>query len=176
MFKIDPGRKRYDCYKNEADCREIINWLAARGPREWHAAVDIWNWDYGHDVLALIAEQTTCDRATAQLIFSRADAAYYVTDAESFARGKKESGSVFNMVLDMLARWRTGFYTEANYVLPEDDYNYWPNMVIDYQLAVIDKWARDPALMLPRDFMRLRSGGRIDSYRFLATMPESMQP
>lgn len=176
MFRLDPHRKRYDCWKGEKARREIVDWLAARGPREWHAAAEIWNWDGGVDILAMILEQPECGRATAQLVFSRAEASYYVSAPDTFAQGKEDPGSVFNMILDMLARWRDGFYTVGNYALPSDDYDNWPNIVIDYQLAVIEKWDRDPALMLPRDFMRLAPGGRIDFDGIQATMPNSMQP
>ena len=159
-FLVAPGRKQYHCHMEPARRDTVIRWLAAGGPREWHIAADIWNWDSGHDILALISEQPECDGSTAQLIYARAEASYYVTDPEAFAKGKSDSGSVFNLVLDMLARWRSGFYTSRKFRLPEDDTNTWANVVLSYQLEVIDRWNRDPELMLPRDFIFLPYGER----------------
>jgi hypothetical protein len=79
-FRIAPGRQPYTCYKPKANKDAILRWLAAHGPQEWHVAADIWNWDGGHDVLALIMEQPECDRATCQMIFGRSEAHDDLTD------------------------------------------------------------------------------------------------
>jgi hypothetical protein len=177
-FRITPGRQPYTCYKPKADKDAIIRWLAAHGPQEWHVAADIWNWDGGHDVLALIMEQPECDRATCQMIFGRSEAYDHLTDPDRFRKANADPGGVFSMIRDMLTRWRQGFYTNANFALPEDDLRGWTNSVLHYQLAVIDHHNRSPDLMLPKDFIFLGYGQRIDQnfYWDRDLIPEELKP
>ena len=123
-------------------------------------------------------EQPECDRATCQMIFSRSEADDYLTDQERFRKAKADPKGVFAMIQDMLARWRTGFYTVGKFALPEDDLRGWANGVLRYQLAVIDHWNRDPELMLPQDFIYLGYGDRVDKnyYWDRKLVPEELQP
>jgi hypothetical protein len=43
----------------------LLVWLEAHGPDEWHQVAIDWNWDAGVEILAWIAAQPGCDRATA---------------------------------------------------------------------------------------------------------------
>jgi Domain of unknown function (DUF4274) len=177
-FVVAPGRKTYQCWKPKEHKDAIIRWLDAHGPREWHVAADIWNWDGGHDILALIMEQPQCDRATCQMIFARSEADDYLTSPDRFHKARNDPGSVLNMILDMLTRWRNGFYMIGQFALPEGDLSAWANLVIRYQLAVIDHWNRDPELMLPQDFMSLGYGDRVDPnyYWDRRLIPGELQP
>jgi len=47
----------------------MLEWLASKGPSEWHGVADAWHWEKGVWPLAWIIQQPDCDAATAALIY-----------------------------------------------------------------------------------------------------------
>ena len=51
----------------------VIEWLARKGPREWHGVAAHWNWDQGVEPLLWVLEQPDCDKGTALSVFWACD-------------------------------------------------------------------------------------------------------
>lgn len=93
----------------------VFDYLAERGPELWHAVADDWNWDNGLWILEWIIRQPDCERATAQLIFWRAEPEWFLPfggkeDWESRVNNSRELYELVKVIVD---RWNSGSYTRS---------------------------------------------------------------
>lgn len=95
----------------------LVDWLSARGSDEWHQVAIDWNWDAGVDVLAWIAAQPDCDRATAQALIVLGGADYYLRfpDRATLVAEQPVNLEVFDLLVPIIARWNAGGYTRSEF-------------------------------------------------------------
>ena len=93
----------------------LVAWLKTRSPDDWHQVAIDWNWDAGLDVLAWIASQPECDRATAQHLILNGGADYFVRFADRDALMAQAPWNVepFDLLLPTITRWNAGFYQRS---------------------------------------------------------------
>lgn len=92
--------------------RTLVDWLKAHGPDDWHQVAIDWNWDAGVAVMAWIAAQPDCDRATAQDIIVKGGADYYLRFADRADLMAREAVNIeaFDLLVPIIARWNAGGY------------------------------------------------------------------
>ena len=101
---------------------ELIEWLATRGPREWHICAADWNWDKGLGPLVWILRQPGCDRGTAICIFARGEPGIFEKYESLEALRAKEGyyPEQAEMLIELCERWAAGRYADYRFD-PEDD-------------------------------------------------------
>jgi hypothetical protein len=171
-FVFNPDRFVFEDYWRRDDKQIMVDWLSAVGPDHWHAFVDLYNWDGGIDLLASVTEQPECDRATVQLIFLRSEASYHLLDREKFEAATAKPGTTFQLILAMLRRWRSGFYTRAELGLDEHARKHWPTATGHYQELARTKWEGDHDLLLPNDFLTAAEGRLPNSVSVFDQLPQ----
>ncbi len=95
--------------------RVLLDWLKRHGPDDWHQVSIDWNWDAGVQILAWIAAQPECDRATAQNLLVIGGADYYLRFADRAALLAAEPYNLepFDLIMPIVARWNTGGYERS---------------------------------------------------------------
>jgi hypothetical protein len=100
---------------------ELIEWLAGKGPREWHICAADWNWDKGLGPLPWILRQPGCDRGTAICIFARGEPGIF-EKYESIEELRAKEGYYpmqAEMLIELCERWAAGQYSSYRFD-PED--------------------------------------------------------
>lgn len=93
----------------------LLKWLETHGPDDWHQVAIDWNWDAGTEILEWIAAQPQCDRATAQDMAINSDITYHLRypDRAALMADAPYNVEGFDLVLPIIERWNTGFYTRS---------------------------------------------------------------
>jgi hypothetical protein len=93
----------------------LLAWLKRHGPDDWHQVSIDWNWDAGVQILAWIAAQSECDRATAQNLIVIGGADYYLRFADRAALLAAEPYNLeaFDLIMPIIARWNAGGYDRS---------------------------------------------------------------
>lgn len=100
----------YSCLREKT-----LEWLAERGPDDWHRLVMNLNWDHGSHSPRWIISQDACDAGTAQHIFWLAQPDYYTDDAlKRRDEGKYFEPEIYEMLLEIARRWKAGAYKTWN--------------------------------------------------------------
>jgi len=101
----------------------LVTWLKTHSPADWHQVAIDWNWDAGLDVLAWIASQPECDRATAQHLILNGGADYFVRFADRDAVMAQAPYNVepFDLLLPTITRWNAGFYHRSEIASSDPD-------------------------------------------------------
>jgi hypothetical protein len=81
---------------------------AITNPVEYHLIAANYNWDDGPEVLTWIVTSSLCDRATAQLIFWRAQPSFY-TRFTSVEAADYEA-AVYTLLRTIMQQWEAGAY------------------------------------------------------------------
>lgn len=94
------------------DGADLLAWLKARGPDDWHRCACTWNWDQPYDVIRWIIRQPDCDAGTAVTLFARGQPgswSQYKSVAEIEA---KEGWAMENVrfLIEICERWEKGQY------------------------------------------------------------------
>lgn len=99
------------------------HWLRTVGPAKWHAAADVWNWDYGTAPLRWIVAQPTCERATALMIF-------YAGEPD---HTRKEPTDEDELLALIRHRWQTSGFADGviSFVLPRSIARLSPDRLAD---------------------------------------------
>ncbi len=90
--------------------RQIFD--AIDNPLELHFIADNYNWDDGAEVLNWIIESPLCDKATAMMIFWRAQPDYctnFATKEEA-----EYDGDIWELLQNIMRNMEQGFYTHAH--------------------------------------------------------------
>ncbi|MBN6151955.1 DUF4274 domain-containing protein [Xanthomonas sp. AmX2] len=103
--------------------RTLRRWLQAHGPDDWHQVAMDWNWDAGIDILAWIAAQPDCDRATAQHLIIGCGPHYYLRFPNRGAVLVDAPYSIepFDLLFRTAERWNSGFYARSQIATSEPD-------------------------------------------------------
>jgi hypothetical protein len=129
-------------FEGRAPDRAVFD--AITNPVEYHLIAANYNWDDGPEVLTWIVTSPLCDRATAQLLFWRAQPAFY-TQFTSAEEAEYEA-EVYILLRTIIQQWEAGAYTGSliaydprTDALAEDINYHYPQ----------EKWAIPPYLKQP---------------------------
>jgi hypothetical protein len=150
--------------------RTLVTWLEAHGPDDWHQVAIDWNWDAGLDVLAWIAAQADCDRATAQHLILNGGVDYFVGFATRDALMADAPYNVdpYDLLVPTIERWNAGFYVRSE--IATDAPETLALKERDYRLAEAARagaalpWQLDGSVFRPL-------AGRVFSYRYAEGWP-----
>lgn len=81
-------------------------------PLELHFVADNYNWDDGEEVLNWIINSPLCDKATAMMIFWRAQPDFYTERATKEDAGIEEE--TWELLQNIMRNMEQGFYTHAH--------------------------------------------------------------
>jgi len=154
----------------QAHEQTLVAWLKTHSPDDWHQVAIDWNWDAGLDVLAWIAAQPECDRATAQHLILNGGADYFVRFADRDALMKQAPYNVepFDLLLPVITRWNAGCYHRSE--IASSDPGELARKEHDYRLAEAECDGRPlPWKLDERAFQPL--AGREFSYRYAEGWP-----
>lgn len=151
----------------------LIEWMARRGPDDWHRVALSYNWDNGLSPLEWIVTRPTCDRATALVVFwmTEPDARLgYASPSDAKADHAESEWRLVKLIAD---RWRAGAYARSEIALDPTDYMGWP----------LDEWRRLEAKHSRRTFttsddMHRATSGRtvLDGEDFQEGYPRELWP
>jgi hypothetical protein len=143
----------------------FVEWLETRGPDEWHGFVSEWNWDYGSRIVMSVLRQESCDRATAILAFFRNGSDDVFTDKKTYdIYHTPERNERVRFGLEVLGRWRTGFYFRSEIMLNEKDQRYVRDSRHRFDLNTERFEFPDLVWKLPTDFIPTETGRIVPGY------------
>jgi len=159
----------------EAHEQALVNWLETHSPEDWHQVAIDWNWDAGLDILAWIASQPDCDRATAQHLIVNGGADYFVSFADRDALMAQAPYNLepFDLLQSTIARWNAGAYRRSE--IASTDPDDLAQKERRYRQAEADAIGSGQALPWQLDeqvFQRL--AGRVFSYKYAEGWPPAV--
>jgi len=151
----------------------LLEWLAARGPDEWHRVACSWNWDAGYRVLNWIVDQSACDKGTAVQLFWLGSPDYFLQFRNRAEVQAKAGWSLDNwdFLVKVLTHWNAGRYKTALFATTED---------IDRMAAAfghVESHADPKSLpwVVPADMRRDVVGRKLDWSGYAEGYPPALQ-
>lgn len=98
----------------------LIDWMSRRNSSDWHRVASSFNWDVGMEPLLWIAEQPTCEKATALHMFWYScpdNTLRYETLEQAEA---SYCGNDFRLTKRIADNWSAGRYSNANIAFDQD--------------------------------------------------------
>ena len=93
--------------------QQLVDWLKARQPDDWHRVALSWNWDNPTDILMWIAAQQSCDRATAQMMFHQASPDHLLTFSSSELARASGYAHTHELCTLIARNWNAAHYTRS---------------------------------------------------------------
>ncbi len=116
------------------DYDQLMPWLQAHGPDEWHGCAASWNYDSGDATMAWICMQPDCDMATAQDVYWKCNGdAHFETDRILTTDDPGVFDPGFKLARFIAQRWSAGGYTRAKIRRQKRDFAFIESMYSGYQ-------------------------------------------
>lgn len=102
---------------------DLVEWLKDKSPADWHEIAFNYNTDHSLAPLVWIAQQPSCDRATAMCIFQKGSPIDF--DRRAWNPDENEKVREISDLLDMIAQnLRSGFYTRQEFACDMSRWSY----------------------------------------------------
>lgn len=149
----------------------LINWMKKRDSGDWHRVASTYNWDFGVEPLLWIANQPTCEKATALHMFW-----YSCPDNtlryESLEQAESSyCGNDFRLTKLIADNWSAGRYTNARIAFGHD------SMMLSFEnWSEVASQTDNPPFVVPLEMHSPIKGEILSTDGFQEGFPKEIWP
>jgi len=142
------------------DIDEMIKWLEAHGPDEWHRVANSWNFDNDDRVLNWIVDNPKCDKATALDIFwlCAPDYSLGFKDRDAIMAQAAYNVVAYDLSTKIVNNWQAGRYKTALFATEQVS----PDYVAGYESQEVAIGQVNLPWIIPADMRKPIVGKELD--------------